>query len=182
MRGADKLLMPVGGEPCLRVMARRALQVTDSVIVTLPPKNAARTEAVASLAVHQQTIDDPSEGMAASLRAGAAAAPDDTSALMVLPADMPNILGADIALLWAMFQRAAPGILQAATASGAPGHPVLFAAHVLPAFQTLKGDKGAQSIIRANAKSHLLLPLEDDRAIRDLDTPEDWAQWSAEKP
>ena len=177
MRGGDKLQMDVQGVPCLRAMAMRALKLTDQVIITVPDTSHPRAKTLEGLPITIVTVPDAHSGMSASLRAGASAAPKSTTGLMILPADMPDITAHDMAQLWALFEASGTDIMQAATPSGTPGHPVIFAAKLLPSFQTLTGDTGAAKIIKANAKSHMLFPLADDRALTDLDTPEQWAAW-----
>ena len=77
-------------------------------------------------------------------------------------------------------QNLAP-ILQAASAEGTPGQPVIFAPKYLKQLAKLQGDSGAKSILKAHARDVALIPLADDRALTDLDTPEDWASWRAER-
>ena len=72
------------------------------VLVTLPAMGsfaAGRLKAVTDLAVAVMPIADASEGMSASLRAGAAAA--DGRALMILLPDMPEIDASDLAQMLA---------------------------------------------------------------------------------
>jgi CTP:molybdopterin cytidylyltransferase MocA len=46
----------------------------------------------------------------------------------------------------------------------------------------LSGDEGAKRILSQEASRVHLVPLADDRALVDLDTPEDWAAWRAKHP
>lgn len=177
MRGGDKLLEDVGGAPCLRVMAERALASADSVIVTLPAHGAARAEALEGLPVETLPVPDAAEGMAASLRAGAEAAPEG-SALMVLPPDMPALEAGDLAALWRAFEAAPPGtILRGCAEDGTAGHPVIFDQAFLPDFAALHGDAGAAPILRQHPDALRCHHLPGTRATLDLDTPEDWARW-----
>ncbi len=177
MRGGDKLLEDVGGAPCLRVMAERALASADSVIVTLPARGAARAEALDGLPVETVIVPDAAEGMAASLRAGAEAAPAGF-ALMVLPPDMPALEAGDLAALWRAFEAAPPGtILRGCAEDGTAGHPVIFDQAFVPDFAALRGDTGAAPILRRSPDALRCHHLPGTRATLDLDTPEDWAQW-----
>jgi len=67
------------------------------------------------------------------------------------------------------------------SASGPTGNPVLFGRRHFPALQALSGDTGAKSVISAHADSVLDLPMNDDRSLVDLDTPEAWAAWKADR-
>ena len=185
MRGTDKLLEHVEGRPVLALLALRALAAGAPVLVTLPPGAADRAAALAGLALTRQEVPDATEGMAASLRAGAAAAQaGGHSALMVLPADMPEIETADIAGMLAAFD-AAPlprPILRATTADGRPGHPVILPARMFDDLGVVAGDSGGRAVLRANAAEIKDHALPGTRAVTDLDTPEAWAAWRAGKP
>jgi CTP:molybdopterin cytidylyltransferase MocA len=178
MRGRDKLLEPVDGIPLLRRQAQRALETGAHVIVTLPTPDSPRFAALAGLPLQIVFVPDATEGMAASVRRGAAAAPDGIAALIILPADMPDLETGDLLLLINGFQsEISPTLQQATAADGTPGHPVLFPADCLPALQMLSGDQGARDVLRANAHRLRRIALQGMRALTDLDTPEDWETW-----
>lgn len=186
MRGADKLLQPVAGQPLLARLAAAASSVCSRVIVTLPPGHRARAAAVTGAGVSCLTVEDAAEGMAASLRAGVAQA-GDAAGMMVLPADMPELTAADLARLAAAFQEGAAGadpapILRAMAADGRPGNPVILPAWLFPDVARLRGDTGARDLLRAHAARVRGVALPDEHALTDLDTPEDWAAWRARQP
>lgn len=176
MRGADKLLEDVGGEPLLTRAARSAVASGAPVVVTIPEGNARRRAALEGTGAEALEID-ATEGMAASLRAGAAVASrTGASGLLVHLADMPEIVAADFAALIAAFAQDPTRIHRATAASGAPGHPVLFPRRLFPALARLSGDTGARALLAAEGDiRHVALPAA--RALTDLDTPEDWADW-----
>ena len=182
MRGRDKLLEPVAGAPLLRVMALRALEVSTQVIVTLPRDRPDRAAALDDLQVKRIEVADADTGMSASLRAASRHIPDDASGVLVLPADMPDISRDDLARVVQAFEdQVATSIVQATSADGTPGHPVLFPADLARGFGDLSGDEGARSIVKANADRRVYVALPDNHAITDLDTPEAWAKWRAAK-
>ncbi|PQO24469.1 CTP--molybdopterin cytidylyltransferase [Rhodobacteraceae bacterium WD3A24] len=185
MGGRDKLLEKVDGIALLRRQAERALQTGARVIVTLPAgRDGPRRAALDGLDVTLIAVPDADEGMGASLRAGIAAALTEgtATAVMILPADMPEIAASDLAALIAAF-RSAPGapILRGAAADGRPGHPVLFPRDVLEedAAPALGGDAGARAILRRHGPRVRCVPLPGSHALTDLDTPDDWAAWRA---
>ena len=147
MRGTDKLLETVEGAPCLRTMARRALEASDLVLVTLAATGTPRAAALDDLAVLPVLVEDAALGMGHSLRAGAAAVPEAAEALMILPPDMPGIEAADLSAMIAAFDALKPDVLRAVTGDGTPGHPVIFHRRLLPHFRDLSGDGGAAGII-----------------------------------
>lgn len=175
MRGRDKLLEEIDGQPLLRLMGSRAVKAGVPVRVVLGPDQVTRRAALEGLAIEIVEATD-SDGMAASIRAGVAGL--EGPVLLAL-ADMPAITAQDMYLMVSLGAQAPQAILQAATRDGRPGHPVLFPADFLPDLARLQGDGGAKSILTAAGARRHLLPLADDRALIDLDTPEDWAAWRA---
>ncbi|MCC5989740.1 MAG: nucleotidyltransferase family protein [Pararhodobacter sp.] len=181
MHGRDKLLEGVAGEPVLRRLAREALDAAlGPVAVTLRWPDPVRRAALDGLAVSVLELPEAGEGMAASLRAGAAwALGQGVAGLFICPADMPAIEAGDFAALAAEFS---PGgkPLRAASPDGRAGHPVLFPATLLERLENLQGDAGAGAVLAAFPPR--LVPLRDARALIDLDTQEDWENWRKGAP
>jgi molybdenum cofactor cytidylyltransferase len=182
MRGGDKLLEIIDGQPLLRRQAAMALSLSPQVIVTHRTADPARLIALADLPVHRVPVPDAAEGMAASLRAGAAKAIAlNASGLMILPGDMPELTRDDLAQMIAAFDQQPDSIHRAASATGTPGHPVLIPADLIPDLTKLQGDEGARSLLLRHRPRILLHPLPGNHAITDLDTPEEWAAWRASR-
>lgn len=177
MRGGDKLLEQVAGEPQLRRIARRALASGCPVRVVLPPDRPLRAAALQGLDLDQTTAADAAEGMAASLRAGAAGW---HGALMILPADMPEIDTQMIVQMVDLHQKNQASTLRGASL-GRPGHPVILPADLVPELAQLAGDEGARSLIARHRNRLRLVDLPGAAALTDLDTPEDWAAWRASR-
>ncbi|MGY6703145.1 nucleotidyltransferase family protein [Roseinatronobacter sp.] len=176
MRGGDKLLENVDGMPLLRHVATQALQASDHVAVTLRPSAAERLAVIDDLPLTILRIPDADEGMAASLRAGAGWARSiQSSALMIALPDMPDITAADFRALIIAQAKHPDHCLRAASADHVPGHPVILPRMYFAAMQALQGDQGAREILRAHPP--YLRPLSGQRALTDLDTPEDWDAW-----
>ena len=170
MLGADKLMELVDDQPLLRRQALIAMPLAP-VIVTLRPSDPRRTMLV-GLSLIVLEVPDAATGLSASLRA---AAETTATALMILPADMPELTEADLATVIAAFQQAPDTIHRGASSSGTPGHPVILPASYLPEIAKLSGDEGARSILARHVAN--LVPLPAAHATTDLDTPEDWARW-----
>jgi len=96
---------------------------------------------------------------------------------MVLPADMPGLETSDLAQMIALFAQDPSRLLRGTSVSGQPGHPAIFPADLWPALAALTGDEGGRGVIVANRHRLTLVTLPGDRAILDLDTPEDWENW-----
>lgn len=172
MRGGDKLLELVDNTPQLRRAALAALAASDQVTVTLRVGDLTRRACLDGLPVTLIPVADAALGMSASLRAVPWITP-----LMILPADMPDITGDHLTTVIDSFDQ--HHILRATAQDGTPGHPVVIPADLLPALQSLSGDEGARSILRAHSGRIKLIALPDQVATTDLDTPEDWAGWRA---
>lgn len=183
MRGRDKLLEDVDGVPLVRRQAMLARAVsTAQVIVALPPPPHPRYDALAGLDVTLCPVPDAAEGMNASLRRAIATVPEGAPAVMLLLADMPDLTQNDLKIaLQSVDFKSETLIWRGVTAAGEPGHPVIFSRALFPAFADLKGDTGGQEII-ARAKGKIaLIPLPDSDARADLDTPEEWDAWRANR-
>ncbi len=180
MGGADKLTLPVSGTPLLRDRAMTALATGEPVFVALPSRDHPRAAHLADLPVTMLAATDAALGLAHTLRAAVAALPP-CDRFLILLADLPDITTADLqTVLAAPADHPDALIWRGATATGAPGHPVLFDASLRPHFATLTGDTGADPVIRTHRAQTVLVPLPKDNARRDLDTPADWAAWRAE--
>jgi molybdenum cofactor cytidylyltransferase len=170
MRGGDKLLELAHGQPMLRHQAMLALTLSNHVLITLRDPDPAREAALHGLNVTQIPVPDASSGMSASLRRAA----HITTALMILPGDMPDLTTDDLAQMAAAHAANPDRILRGA--SGAtPGHPVILPAALVPDLAHLTGDEGARSLIGRHGAGLIQLPGQN--AITDLDTPEAWAAW-----
>lgn len=177
MRGTDKLMAEVNGGPLIERTVRRAAATGLPVVVALRTDRPERARAIARFNLVTTFVSDPGEGMAASLRAAAKAAPPGVG-LMVVLADMPEIETADLLALWAAFEATGgERVVRAATAQGRPGQPVLFPARLREALLALEGDTGGRDLLAG--EDVLLVPLAGERAVTDLDTPEDFARWRA---
>ena len=173
MRGRDKLLEQVDGEPLLARQVRIAAATGRPVHVALPagphPRRALLGDA--------SGIDIPPApfGLGHTIAAGIAALRASPAVLLLL-ADLPELDTSDLAAV--LDARRAPGdVLRGATAAGVPGHPILIPRVAYSDFLSLAGDDGGRSALRRH--SVRLIQLPGERAIRDLDTPESWREWRA---
>ncbi len=182
MLGRDKLLEDVDGQPLLARAVRTALATGAEVFVTLPfgPQGAARRAALQGLGVVLIAVPDPTEGMAASLRAGAAAHRDGRPLMILLP-DLPDLEASDLsAMIAAYVDGPTEPVLRASSEDGAWGHPVILPARLIPTLAQVRGDQGARALLAGVPVRPF--PLPGTRAITDLDTPEAWAEWRASRP
>ncbi|SDC17671.1 nucleotidyltransferase family protein [Ruegeria marina] len=181
MGGADKLMQDIDGEPLLRRTARIA-QAAGPVIAALPPAPHPRHAALTGLDLEIVEVPDAAEGMNASLRRAVAALPRDAAAAMVLLADLPDLTATDLSCVLGAVDFSTKNLVwRGATEDGRPGHPVVFHKALFPELLKLAGDAGAQSVVQAYRDRLELVPLPGQNARTDLDTPEAWAEWRAQK-
>jgi len=158
LRGPDKLLEPVAGQPLIAHVARTALATGCPVSVTLDAARPARALALAGLALRHIPVPDPAAGMTASLQAGLAALPA-SAPVMVLLGDMPDLTTADLQILLTHARTSPDLILRACATDGPPGHPVLFPAWARPEIMALHGDPGPREALRRHKDRVAMIPL-----------------------
>lgn len=178
MAGADKLLERIGDEPLLRRQVARALSASREVYVTLPPPPHPRYKTLEGSAAKIVAVPDAAYGMSRSLRAGLNALPSGIFGVMVLLPDMPDIASEDIKkLIKAVDQQPQALIWRATTAAGVPGHPIVFHHSLFEELSAISGDKGGSDVVAKHRGQTIFVPLPDDRARLDLDTPQAWSAW-----
>lgn len=174
MRGSDKLLQEIDGTPLILRAVRAALGVTGDVLVSLPPASPRRAWLGDTAA---RLLEVPERAMSASIRAGVAACAAD--ALLIHLADMPEIDAAALARLSAAWTTGTAPLLRATDADGTPGQPVVFHRDMFDALSRLSGDTGARALLDRTDWEACALP--GRAANTDLDTPEAWAAWRADR-
>jgi CTP:molybdopterin cytidylyltransferase MocA len=115
----------------------------------------------------------PDEGIGSSLRAGLAAVPQDTDAVVVTLVDLPDVAPADVRALLGWYRQGASVIVT--RRAGAQSHPVLVARRWLDEFAAAAGgDRGGQAFFTAHLD--ILDYVDLAQPISDIDTPEDLAE------
>ncbi len=183
MRGEDKLLRQIDGEALLRRSAETALASNISAVIVVVGQAAEdRTQALQGLDLQIVSAVDWQEGMAASLRAGMQAVSPDAAAVVVALADMPEVTPDHINRLIAAFDPADKReICRAESATGKAGHPVLFSRRFFENLMDLTGDRGAKDLLSQVPEFVVGVPTTGRGAVIDLDTPEDWRDWQADR-
>ena len=181
MRGRDKLLEDVAGQPLIRKQAMMARAVTQGpVIVALPPRPHSRYAALEGLDVDCLPVNAAAEGMGASFRAAADALPRHATYAMIVLGDMPDLTENDLKKVMEGIDITPHNLIwRGQTSDGRPGHPIIFHADLFDALRALKGDSGGREIVAAAGARVHHVTLPGNRARLDLDTPEDWAAWRA---
>lgn len=175
----DKLLEDVGGKPLLRARAEVCLAAKpDALRVVLPPDCPQREEALRGLDVEILHNEGSAHGLSHSLMCGAQGVQTDN--LLIVLADLPDLTGAHLTkTMDAAAAHPLASILRGATDEGRAGHPVLIRRALYPELAGLTGDTGAKPLLQRHRADTVLVPI-GPAALRDLDTPEDWAAWREE--
>ena len=109
-------------------------------------------------------------GMASSIATGIRAIQPVADAVLILLADQPMITAGHLKKLQKEWL-ASPESIVATEFADVAGPPVIFPAEYFDALLSLRGDRGARSIIKDNAEKVIKIPFAD--AAIDIDTPED---------
>ncbi|HZU04391.1 MAG TPA: nucleotidyltransferase family protein [Chloroflexota bacterium] len=168
--GQPKQLLPYRGRSLLRHAAEVGLAAgLAPLIVVIGAAAPAMRRELEGLAV--QVVENPryAEGQSTSLRAGVAALPPGTAAVVILLVDMPAVDAEVIARLVEAWRATAAPIVRPAYA-GQPGHPVLFAAPLLPELAAVQGDEGGRAVLRRHAATTHLVPVATPGVLQDIDT------------
>jgi molybdenum cofactor cytidylyltransferase len=183
MRGADKLVEPLGDQPLLRRVAETAIATGAPVLVTLPPDRPARHAALDGLTLTRIEVPDAAQGMSRSLVRGVAtltsAGPED--GVMILPGDMPGFTTAALSDLIDHFRAEPQLIWRGGGPGGQGGHPAIFPRALWQQLQGVSGDEGGRTVLQSHRDLVRLLPLPGQMALLDLDTPEDWVAFRADQ-
>lgn len=172
--GENKLLEDFRGKPLLSHACAMmlALPVAQRVLVT--GADAADT-ATLVLDPRIDIVFNPrfEDGMASSIAAGVAALRANVDAVLIMLGDMPRVRLEDAARLLSAFDPPAGKTIAVPIFAGRRGNPVLFGREHFQALKTLKGDRGARSVVeRAGAVADV--PAEHEGVLFDCDTRADF--------
>ena len=117
---------------------------------------------------------DPSAGMLSSVQCGLRAFREPLDAVLVWPVDHPLVKRETVVAMIAAYQGSdAPLVVP--VIDGRRGHPVLFAARLIPELLAADPARGAREVVHAHG-DRIELPVDDRGVIEDIDTPEDYAR------
>ncbi|OYQ37734.1 4-diphosphocytidyl-2C-methyl-D-erythritol kinase [Niveispirillum lacus] len=174
MGGANKLLREWRGEPLVRHVAKSALsaQLAGVTLVTGHQDGEVR-RALDGLALDYAHASDHADGMAATLKAGLAALPDDIDGVLILLGDMPLVTPAIINRMVAAYSPDQGRAIIIPTCQGQRGNPVLWDVSYIPEMRSLTGDRGARALLTTHADRVCEVAVEDAGVLLDVDVAED---------
>lgn len=165
--GGNKLLAPFRGAPMIQ-SALRATQgiFSHRVVVT-------RHRLVAALCEKQgiETVVHDLPHRNDTIRLGLEAV-GDVSGCLFCPADQPLLRRETVEGLALAFVNA-PGFLWRPVCQDTPGAPVLFPSWTFPELRELPEGMGGSYVARKHSHMVRMMPIDDERELWDVDTPED---------
>jgi molybdenum cofactor cytidylyltransferase len=173
MGGPNKLLAEISGKPLVRHAVEAALASRAGAVVVVTGHERERVEsALAGLDVSFAHNPDFVEGLSSSLKKGLAALPQEIDGALVLLGDMPRVTAGLIDRLIGAFDPAAGGLAVVPVREGHRGNPVLFSRVFFSELQNVTGDVGARGLLGSHGERVVEVPVDDDAAFLDVDTPE----------
>ena len=173
MGGPNKLLQSVGGRALVRIAAETALASRASQVVVVTGHQAAEVEAaLQGLSVTFVHNPDYAEGLSTSVRTGIAALPASVDAAVICLGDMPRVGAALIDRLIEAFDPSSGALIVLPSHVGQRGNPVLWARRFFEDLKALEGDTGARQILARHGDGIVEVPVTDEGASFDVDTPE----------
>lgn len=177
--GEPKQLVKIRGRPALHIVLQQAVAVAGNAVTVVVGAHAAQlsyllshTPASAVLNKHWE------EGIAASIRCGLAAVPPGATAVLIMLGDQVCVTKDDLQRLLDAW-KGQDSVIAAASYEGTVGVPAIFPRAYFPELAELRGDVGAQRVLRRNASRLVRVPMPS--AAMDLDTPEDLAALTNER-
>lgn len=172
--GAVKQLAPFNGEPMLRLVLQRAIELCGPATYVVLGAHAADIAPLLGRSAATVVINSNwREGLASSIRAGIERLPGSCNGVLLLLADQPAVTVADMQRLADAWRRA-PQFVVASQYSGTVGVPAIFPRSEFGALLQLRGDHGARQLLRRNPERLIAVPV--GGAALDVDTPSDLPQ------
>jgi molybdenum cofactor cytidylyltransferase len=178
--GRSKALLPIGRDTFVTRVCRTLLEAgVDDLVVVSGAERDEVTAAVSRAGLSARVIENTrrNEGQLSSVLAGLAVADrPGVEGVLVHLVDAPLVSAETAAAVIAAFRRTRAPIVRPAV-GGRHGHPVLFARRVFDDLRRADPAIGAKAVVRAHAAEVHDVPVDDEGACRDIDTPEDFARF-----
>jgi molybdenum cofactor cytidylyltransferase len=173
MGGPNKLLEELRGKAIVRHAAEAMAASKASPVVAVTGHEGERVAKVlAGLEIKRVHNADYADGLSTSLRAGLAALPAESDAVVIALGDMPDVTGALIDKLIAAIDPARGALIAVPTREGRRGNPVVWSRRFFDDLARLEGDVGARHLIAQHNEAVVEVAVDDDAAFHDIDTPE----------
>jgi molybdenum cofactor cytidylyltransferase len=173
MGGPNKLLEEIRGKAIVRHAAEALAASRASPVVVVTGHEGERVaSALLGLDIRRVHNSDYADGLSTSLKAGLAALPSGSDAVVVALGDMPDVTGALIDRLVAVIDPARGALIAVPTRGGRRGNPVVWSRRFFDDLGRIEGDTGARHLIAQHNEAVVEVPVDDEAAFHDIDTPE----------
>ncbi len=173
MGAINKLIAEIGGKPLVRIAAEQALASRASPVIVVTGHERERVEAaLKGLAVRIVHNPDYVDGLGTSLKAGIAAVPAEADGAIICLGDMPQVSHALIDKLIAAFDPERGALVVVPSIQGRRGNPVVWSRRFFHDLMQIQGDIGARHLIGHYAEAVVEVPVTDEAALIDVDTPD----------
>lgn len=172
-----KELLPVAGEPMIRIVVSKLLrsQKIGEVVVVLGHSANDVGAALAGITDERLELVGNArfhEGMGTSLARGAGACSWGTDAFVIALGDAPFFRTEDVDAL--LDAHARGGRIVVPVYGGRRGHPLVLDGSYSEELEALSGDSGARHIIERDGDAVVEVELADDGFLVDIDEPDDY--------
>jgi molybdenum cofactor cytidylyltransferase len=169
--GSAKQLVRIAGRPLLHTVVTRGAEVTGHGLIVVLGAGAAELAPLLRHSPGSVVVNHEwREGLASSIRAGVARLPGSCSGALLLLADQAAVTSDDLRRLAAAWRRQ-PQLIAAARYGRTLGAPAIFPRSSFAELAALRGERGAQALIRRSIDRVVRVSI--PAAAIDLDTPED---------
>jgi len=181
MGAVNKMLAQIGGKPLVRIAAEQAVASHAHPVIVVTGHEREKVE-LALKGLPVRLVHNPSyvDGLGTSLKAGIAAVPEESDAVIVCLGDMPQVDAALIDRLIAAFDPERGGLVVVPSIDGRRGNPVVWSRRFFQDLMGIQGDVGARYLIGNYAESVVEVPVAGEAALTDVDTPESLSAVKAE--
>lgn len=176
--GRPKALLPIGSsaDTFFDRVTRTLLEagIHDVVVVVGADANAIRAAVAPRSGVRIIENPDYQQGQLTSLVAGLRAIETArAAAVLVTLIDVPLVNAVTVRTLVAT-QRERDALIVRPVSNGRHGHPVIFGRGLFGELQRADPAQGAKPVVRAHATEIIEVPIDDEGAFIDIDTPEEY--------
>ena len=173
MGGPNKLLAEIGGRPLVRIAVEEALASRARPVLVVTGHQRDTVEAaLAGLKIERVHNPDFADGLSTSVRAGLGAVLADADGAVIGLGDMPQVRADLIDRLIAAFDPERGALVVVPTIDGKRGNPVVWSRRFFPELMALDGDVGARHLITRYPEAVAEVPVADNAALVDVDTPD----------
>lgn len=187
--GEPKQLLPVLGEPMLRLVIKAAIHSrlnevvlvlgchSDEIIRGLELENLLQSAAERECNFKLIVCEDWEQGASASLKTGIETVSTDMDAAAILLGDQPGVTTELINTVLAAFTDSDRAIARPVYGTASePSHPVVIQRELFSHLLSLQGDSGARQLMVGRPDEVLAIKLAG-KAPRDVDTRDDYAEF-----